>query len=466
MTRTPAQSHIERTTFAALLRGGLESEETRRIDEHLRSPCLPCLLLGRDLVRETMPSATEALTGTLFHSSGQGAPSTRGTLETYAAWIQGKALLVQAEESAAPALMAELMLRPAAARREAVRSSQRYQLLALAEALRAESRREGFRDIARALELAELGVEVADCLDTGFYGPRLVSDARALGSAIAGNAHRVAGDLFGAERALRAASDFVDRGTGDLTVQAEVLSFLASLRTDQSRFTDAVSLLERSVTIYRNLSMQELEARSLVKLGRAVGHGGQPDRAVELLEQAVGLLGDSDDSNLAFLARHNIVAFLNDAGEHQKAARSLKAILPEYDKLADDRPLQIRRRWLEGRIHEGLGELDEAATALREVRSIFAEEERAFDNALVTLDLAAVYLQMGETAKVQRLAEEMYPVFRSQDVHRHAVAALILFKQAAATEAATVGLVRDLSSYLTRARNNPYLKYEPSEPPN
>ncbi len=98
------------------------------------------------------------------------------------------------------------------------------------------------------------------------------------------------------------------------------------------------------------------------------------------------------------------------------------------------------------------------------MRSIFSEEERAFDNALVTLDLAAVYLQAGKTDEVKRLAEEMYPVFRSQDVHRHAVAALILFKQAATTEAATVGLVRDLSSYLARARNNPYLRYEGPEP--
>ncbi len=419
--------------------------------------------MGRDLIRRQKSQGGKELAAAFFTERGDEA-SVREDLKAYAAWIQGKATLIEAEEVAAPALLAELMLRPAPARREAVRSSQRYQLLALSEILRRESWQEGFRDIARALELAELAVEVSDCLETDFYGPRLVSDARALGNAIAGNARRIAGDLFGAERALRSASDFVERGTGDLTVQAEILSLLASLRTDQSRFIEAVDLLESCVEIYRDLDMPEFLARGLVQLGRAVGHGGEPQRAVELLEQAVELLGDAEDSSLAFLARHNIVAFLNDAGKHEDAARSLRAILPEYEKFADDRPMQIRRRWLEGRIHEGLGELDEAAAALREVRGIFAEEERAFDNALVTLDLAAVYLQAGKTDEVKRLAEEMYPVFRSQDVHRHAVAALILFKQAAATEAATVALVRDLSRYLTRARNNPYLKYEPSEP--
>ena len=56
----------------------------------------------------------------------------------------------------------------------------------------------------------------------------------------------------------------------------------------------------------------------------------------------------------------------------------------------------------------------------------------------------------------------MYPIFRSQDVHRQALAALVLFKQAAMTEAATVGLARQVADYLTRARNNPYLPFEPA----
>ena len=55
----------------------------------------------------------------------------------------------------------------------------------------------------------------------------------------------------------------------------------------------------------------------------------------------------------------------------------------------------------------------------------------------------------------------MYPIFRSQDIHREAVAALLLFERAVAAETATAALAHDVARYLTRARNNPYLRYEP-----
>jgi hypothetical protein len=54
----------------------------------------------------------------------------------------------------------------------------------------------------------------------------------------------------------------------------------------------------------------------------------------------------------------------------------------------------------------------------------------------------------------------MYPIFRSQDVHRQAIAALVLFEQAVTQEAATVALARDVGRYLARARNNPYLRFD------
>ena len=465
MTRTATHRfHPDRKTLAAFLAGTLPPEGDRLVEEHLRGACLPCLFGARSLVAETTGKSQKTLADALLGSSA-GDPEGKKLLETYSRQLERKALLILAEEKAVPALMSELMLRPLAARREAVRTSSRYQLLSLAEALRQESRSEGFRDVARAVELAELAMEVAECLDPTFYGRRLVADTRAMTWAIVGNTRRISGDLFGAERALQMALDLLESGTGSAPERAEALSLLASLRIDQSRFPDAISLLEETVAIHRQLSQSDLEGRALILLGNAAGYAGAHLQAVELLRPAIDLLTEAGDLHAAFLAKHNVAWFLAEAGDCTEAKEYLETIRPEYDRFPNDRMTQIRRRWLEGRIHEGLGELGEAAVALREVRSFFAEEERAFEDAQVTLDLAAVYLQMGDLAEVQRLAEEMYPVFRSQDVHRHAVAALILFKQAAATEAATVGLVRDLSRYLTRARNNPYLRYEPSEVP-
>ena len=54
----------------------------------------------------------------------------------------------------------------------------------------------------------------------------------------------------------------------------------------------------------------------------------------------------------------------------------------------------------------------------------------------------------------------MLPIFESRDVHRGALAALILFRQAAEAERVTLALVREISAYLEKARHNPKLKFE------
>jgi len=456
MTRAPNRRvHPQQANLEAFVTGQAGPDQAARIEKHLRQGCLPCLFVARERAIERTAATRETLRTSLFGGMD------RDALTLYAACLDRKVLLIELEQILVPALVAELMLRPPAARREAVRKSHRYQLLALGEALREESRQEAFRDIARCVELAELAVEVADCLNADFYGRRLVDDGRALAYASLGNALRVSGDLFGAERQLRAATDLLSRGTGAPNEQAEVLSFLASLRLEQSRFPEAVRLLEEATRLYRTANLEQLEAKTLIKLAKAAAHSGNPTEAIDLLERSLRLLDQEADAELAFLAHHNIAHYLNDAGRSSEARSYLESIRPWYERFAENRGMQLRRRWLEGRIAASLGEVDEAVTALQEVRSVFAEEDYAFDNALVTLDLSAVYLTAGRTAEVKRLAEEMYPIFRSQDVHRQALAALVLYKQAALSEAATVELVRQVADYLNRSRNNPYMPFEP-----
>ena len=58
------------------------------------------------------------------------------------------------------------------------------------------------------------------------------------------------------------------------------------------------------------------------------------------------------------------------------------------------------------------------------------------------------------------LAEEIAEIFRARDVHRETLAALAVFQAAAALDAATADLARDLAAYLTRARLDPELRFE------
>jgi hypothetical protein len=82
-----------------------------------------------------------------------------------------------------------------------------------------------------------------------------------------------------------------------------------------------------------------------------------------------------------------------------------------------------------------------------------------YDAALVTLELAVVFLREGTTAMVKTLAAHMKPIFQSQGVHREAMAALTLFRKAAEQEKATLDLAERLVTYLRKARNEPELKF-------
>lgn len=53
----------------------------------------------------------------------------------------------------------------------------------------------------------------------------------------------------------------------------------------------------------------------------------------------------------------------------------------------------------------------------------------------------------------------MLPIFRSQDIHREAVAALVLFQEAVPEEQITAASVREIAAHLDAARTDPTLRF-------
>jgi hypothetical protein len=118
---------------------------------------------------------------------------------------------------------------------------------------------------------------------------------------------------------------------------------------------------------------------------------------------------------------------------------------------------QLRLFWLRGKTVAGQGGHRDGRAAFLETRGGFVRQGIGYDAAMVSLDLARMYLKEGRTADVQRLAGEMVAIFAAQDVHREATAALLLFQEAARREEVTAGLVRELALYLEAARVDPGL---------
>ena len=256
----------------------------------------------------------------------------------------------------------------------------------------------------------------------------------------------------------------LDRGTKASPVQAEFRSLLGSLRMDQTRFSEAVRMLEEALDLLDAEDDAELVTRVTLLLGLCAGYAGEAEEAVAVFGKATKLAERLGDERLKLNARHNVSWWLVEAGDSLEALVTYEKNRPLYDRFADDPWVQLRRRWLEGRIHAGLGDFETARQAFSEVRAEAAHRELGYELAMVNLDLALVYLDLGDLAQVQKLAEELTPVFLSQELHRHAVAAVYLFRDAARAQRATAGFVREVLAYLRRARNNPYLRFEPSAP--
>src|SRR4029077_5665614 len=277
-------------------------------------------------------------------------------------------------------------------------------------------------------------------LDVRYYGEVLVEEERALAWAYLGNAHRIASDLRSAEEALLRAEEHYKRGGEDALTGAQILSFVASLRISQGRFGEATELIDRAIAVYREARDRHLEGKALIQKGTVLGYVGLYPEAVRIVQRGLSRIDLLEDPSLLVTARHNLIWYLNESGRHEEALNNLQATWAVYLDLGDQTHL-IRLRWLEGRICRDLARLDQAETALREARDGFIERGISFDAALVSLDLATVFVHQGRTGELKRLAAEMVPVFESRDVHQEALAALLLFRQAADAEEVTLGLV-------------------------
>jgi transcriptional regulator with XRE-family HTH domain len=360
----------------------------------------------------------------------------------------------QAHEEAA-ALWNYLKDLPAWERRVLVEGAREYRSWALAVRLCEESVKAAGNDAGRALDLANLALRIAE-LAPGEKGwnRRL----QGLAWAFLGNARRVAGDLPGAEVAF---DKFYRLRDATLSTEFEpveewrILDLEASLRREQRRWDQALRLHQQAQVA----APTRAQGRVLLNTAVTLEQSGDHECAVTTLSQAARHVNAKRDPRLGFALQTNLALNLCRLGRY----RAAEDLLPEARRLAAQlgHGLDLLRlRWVEGLTAAGLGRPGEAIEALSRVRSDFLAHGIAYDAALATLELALLFLGDGRTQEVKALARQLAPLFKAQGVHREALAALTLFRDAAEKERVTVELARRLTDFLRRARYNPDLRFE------
>jgi len=353
----------------------------------------------------------------------------------------------------------ELMRCPAERRQLLLSNSLRFRNRMLCERLIEESYESFFEDPRRAAEVARLAVLLADRLEAGNCdGEEELAGLRVRAWAHLGNALRIHADLGGAEQAFAMTESLLSGSRVPLIEKARVLSFLGSGHLAQRRFAEALQSFDRSATIYKKLGQWNLLGRTLLQKSLVCGEVGDDEGEMRFLRRALDLIDPQADPRVFLAARHNLIHALYERGRVREAFALLYHTRPLYLK-AGDRMNLLKLRWLEGLVALGMQRTDQAEAAFREIREAFVELDLGYDAALASLDLASVYILQGRSADVSRVAEETLAIFQAHNTHCEALAALLVFSSAARFERAGIDLVREVSSFLKRARNNPDLRF-------
>lgn len=445
--------HLDRVTIERLLEQTLAAEETASAGRHLWH-CPVC----RRRVSTLAPNGSQYLDGLLAAATPERTSEYKQVFANVREQLARKAQAVNAEIASAPSLFEALIKLPHAERLRRAQVDRSFHTRALAERVLDECRHRWSSDPAEAEDLADLALELIEHLSADVGGPAL-NDLRAKRWAYLGNIRRIQTDLRTVEDAFTLAESFLDLGTGDPIARAEVLDLKASLRRNQRRLPESIQLLNRAIAAYHRAGDRHLVGRALLKKALVHYEAGEPERSILVLRRANSLIETAREPFLRYNILQVLAGFLNQAGRALEA----QAMLPKLREMAnelDNRFELLRLSWLEGLIAMELGEQTKAEQLLADARRGFIGESIGFDAALVSLDLAVLYLGQNRTAEVKQLAAEMLPIFQSRDIHREALAALMVFRRAVELESATVSMVEEIAANLKRAAYASTLPFE------
>lgn len=423
--------------FHQLVRGQASPEETRAVVRHLLAGCSSCLRIAEKALR------APASTLSPHHPQEQTYDAVFDRLEQKLS--RGVSGLI-AERANAQELYAELLGHQAVEGLSQVHSTRRYASLALCELLLRKSQDLTLEDADKARRALDLAVAVAEQLDLELYGAPVVQDTRAIAWAYFAETRRVEADLRSAASSLRSAERLFELGSGDPLVKAELLTLQAALRGYGGRFEEAVALLNRAASIYRRLGDPHLLGRTLLKKGTVVGNSGRPELAARLIRKSMDLIDPPREPRLLVCATHNLIWFLNESEDKDRAASCLNGARRLYERAGDRRDLG-RLRWLQGKLATTL---PEAEAALLDARDSLAREGLSYEAALASMDLAVRYAGARKGSEMRRQAEQMLPLFRSEAMYRETMMALLSFQQSG-KEPDSGKLIEELGSYLDRA---------------
>ncbi|HEX6862665.1 MAG TPA: hypothetical protein VF414_07615, partial [Thermoanaerobaculia bacterium] len=201
--------------------------------------------------------------------------------------------------------------------------------------------------------------------------------------------------------------------------------------------------------IYMDLGDEHARASSLVQKAIALLYSGEAEDAVRTLNQAIPRIDEERDPHLLLAACHNLVRCYADLGRPEHAL-SIFSEMRELYRRFDDPLIRLRAMWQEALLLRDLGHLRAAEAALLELRQGFVSRELLYESALVSLDLASVYVKLQAETELKQTVAETVPIFQALGVGRELLASLLQLQQLSHKTRQALDLLRSLNSRLEK----------------
>lgn len=391
--------HASREQIEDLIAERLPSREARRIVSHLLSGCKPCAELVQAAI---CPGDEEPDYSAILRR-----------LELAYVLAQND---VQVERRIADELWPRLQNQPPERRLFIIKNIDGYRTWGMYERVVEQTKSIVVRnDPLQAVDLAHLALTITELLDTEAYGRERICDFQAGAYTALGNAKRIIGDFEGAEAALRAAKELLERGTGDPCEKAHLVSIESSLRADLGYLEDATEVLDEGIKHARSIKDRQLEGRLVLKQSSFIGVV-DPARGLELAEKGISLLEPQKDPYLDLVGRHLLALWTNKLGDPEEATAILATYRYMYDRFTDAF-WTGRLLHLEANIAWTEGDLRKAEGFFRELVALYAVNNFEFDLVLASLDLAEVLVSQAQVEESRQIVSHLYPILESWKLH-------------------------------------------------
>lgn len=447
----PSSRHLTHDELRDLLAERLPQRKLAEGLLHLAA-CLACRRRFQQAFPSQAPACFRRWFGTATPPQGQNIPQPH--FDVAIRWGSELVRTAVREMEEAKTMWKDIEHLAAEHRRLLVLNMRKFHTLGFSVVLLNVARETWLNEPEEALSLADLAASILRRSTTSAQ-TRRINDLQGRAMAFRANCHRILSQLGAARRDFDRAHALLDDGTGDPVERAEVLEHEATLLRDLRRLEDSKAALEKAALHYHEAGDVRGEARMIVKLALVLREAGRVEAGILEIEKLLTRHDAGAMGNDTFVrCHHNLLLLAIDAGMLDKA----RSRLPRVQRLVYQRNNRfdlIRLKWLEALLHDKSGEDQEAEAKYRQVQQFFLGEGIGYDAAFVSLDLAAFYLDRSRHRKARGLAAELTPIFLADDIHREAVATLLLFREALDREEATAALARATAKALREVQGRP-----------